>query len=37
MAFILEQSHNAAHSFTHSTVRESLNQRLKSKAAKMLA
>jgi hypothetical protein len=37
MAFLVEQSHDAVHSLSHRTVRESLNQRLESEAAKMLA
>jgi hypothetical protein len=37
MAFLVEQSHDAVHSASHKTVRESLNQRLESEAAKMLA
>jgi hypothetical protein len=37
MAFLVEQSHDAVHSLSHRSVRESLNQRLESEAAKMLA
>jgi hypothetical protein len=37
MAFLVEQSHDAVHSLSHRSVRESLNQILKSEAAKMLA
>jgi hypothetical protein len=37
MAFLVEQSHDAVHSLSHRFVGESLNQRLESEAAKMLA
>jgi hypothetical protein len=37
MAFLVEQSHDAVHSLPHRSVRESLNKRLESEAAKMLA
>jgi hypothetical protein len=37
MAFLVEQSHDAVHSLSHRSVRESLNQRLESEAAKLLA
>jgi hypothetical protein len=36
-AFLVEQNHNAVHSLSHSTARESLNQRLERDAAKMPA
>jgi hypothetical protein len=37
MEFLVEQSHDAEHSLSHRSVRESLNQRLESEAAKILA
>jgi uncharacterized membrane protein YgcG len=37
MAFLVEQGHDAVHSLSHRSVRESLNQRLESEAAKLLA
>jgi hypothetical protein len=37
IAFLVEHSHDAVHSLSHRTVRESLNQRLESEATKMLA
>jgi hypothetical protein len=37
MAFLVEQSHDAVHSLSHRSVRESLNQRLENEAAKLLA
>jgi uncharacterized membrane protein YgcG len=37
MAFLVEQSHDAVHSLSHRSVRESLNQRLETEAAKILA
>jgi hypothetical protein len=37
MAFLVEKSHDAVHSLSHRSVRESINQRLESEAAKMLA
>jgi hypothetical protein len=37
MASLVEQSHDAVRSLSHRTVRESLNQRLESEVAKMLA
>jgi hypothetical protein len=37
MSFLVEQSHDAVHSDSHRSVRESLNQRLETEAAKMLA
>jgi hypothetical protein len=37
MAFLVEQSQDAVHSLSHRSVRESLNQRLESEAAKLLA
>jgi hypothetical protein len=36
MAFLVEQSHDAVQSLSHRSIRESLNQRLESEAAKML-
>jgi hypothetical protein len=36
MAFLVEQSHDAVHSLSHRSVRESLNQRMESEAAKLL-
>jgi hypothetical protein len=37
MAFLVEQSHDDVYSLSHRSVRESLNQRLESEAAKLLA
>jgi hypothetical protein len=37
MAFLVEQSHDAVHSLSNLSVRESLNQRLESEVAKLLA
>jgi hypothetical protein len=37
LAFLVEQSHDAVHTLSHRSVRESLNQRLESEAAKLLA
>jgi hypothetical protein len=36
MAFLVPQSHAAVHSWSRRSVRESLNQRLESEAAKLL-
>jgi hypothetical protein len=37
MAFLVEQSHDAVHSLSRRSVRESLHQRLESEVAKLLA
>jgi hypothetical protein len=37
ISFLVEKSHDAVHSLSHRSVRESLNQSLKSEAAKLLA
>jgi hypothetical protein len=37
MAILVEQSHDAVHSLSHRSVRESINQRVESDTAKMLA